>query len=256
MDAVTFVRATGDDLAEEDDRVVPFANGDVPVLHAAAREREFGELVVVRGEEGAALGLVVQKLGDAPRDAQAIERARAASDFIEDHEAARRGVIADVGGLVHLDHESALPAREVVVRADAGKNAIGNSDFRLLRGHPRSDLRHENEERDLADVGAFSGHVRAGDDEEAVRGVVERGVVGDEFFLHERLIQNGVATIGDADAEVVADLWSAVAEKTRGFGEAGEDIERGDGGCGGLKRCKFAQDFVAELDEKFVFQRL
>ena len=112
MDAVAFVRSACDDFAEEDDRVVPFADCDVPVFHAAAGEREFGEFVVVRGEERAALWLVVQKFGDAPCDAEAVERARAASDFIEDDEAARGGVVADVSGFIHLDHEGALPARE------------------------------------------------------------------------------------------------------------------------------------------------
>ena len=46
MDAVAFFGAAGEDLAEEDDLLVP-------LLHGAAALRERGDLVVVRGEEAA-----------------------------------------------------------------------------------------------------------------------------------------------------------------------------------------------------------
>ena len=49
---------------------------------------------------------------------------------------------------------------------------------------------------------------------------------------------------------------AAVAEKARGFRERAEHVERGDGGGGLLERREIAQDLVAELDEKFVFERL
>ena len=49
MDAVAFVRAAGDDFAQEDDLVVPFADGDVEVFHPASGDGEFRQLVVVGG---------------------------------------------------------------------------------------------------------------------------------------------------------------------------------------------------------------
>ena len=51
LDAVAFFGAAGEDLAEEDDLLVPLLHGDVVVLHGAAALREGGDLVVVRGEE-------------------------------------------------------------------------------------------------------------------------------------------------------------------------------------------------------------
>jgi len=68
--------------------------------------------------------LVVQVLDDAPGQAQAVERARAAADLVEDDQAARGGAVEDVRRLAHFHHERALPAREVVARADPRKNAV------------------------------------------------------------------------------------------------------------------------------------
>ena len=57
---------------------------------------QVGQFVVMRREERAGADLVVQMLGDAPRDAQAVEGARAAADLIEDDQAALGGVVEDV----------------------------------------------------------------------------------------------------------------------------------------------------------------
>ena len=43
LDAVAFFGAAGEDLAEEDDLLVPLLHGDVVVLHGAAALREIGE---------------------------------------------------------------------------------------------------------------------------------------------------------------------------------------------------------------------
>src|SRR5437762_116578 len=63
-----FIRAAGDDLAQENDLLVPFAHSDVKVADAAAVLGEFGQLVVVRREQRARFDFVVQKFGHAPSD--------------------------------------------------------------------------------------------------------------------------------------------------------------------------------------------
>ena len=84
LDAVALFGGAGEDLVEEDDLMVPLLHGDVVVLHGAAALGEGGDLVVVRGEEAAGTDVIVQMLGDAPRDAEAVEGARAAADLVED----------------------------------------------------------------------------------------------------------------------------------------------------------------------------
>ncbi len=72
--------------------------------------------MVVRGEQrsrryGTAL---VEVLHDGPRDAQSVERRRAAADLVEQDERALRRVVQDGRRLVHLDQERRLAGGEIV----------------------------------------------------------------------------------------------------------------------------------------------
>jgi hypothetical protein len=81
------VGAAVEDAVEEDHFVAVFAHGDVHVLRVLQLVPEFGQLVVVRGEEGLGLDAVVDELGDGPGDADAVEGAGATADLVEDEEA-------------------------------------------------------------------------------------------------------------------------------------------------------------------------
>ena len=122
----------------------------------------------MRGEEGQGTDAVVQMLGDAPGDAQAVVGAGAAPDLVEDNEALRGGVMDDVGRFVHLHQEGGLAAGEVVARADAGEDAVHEAELGCGGGQGAADLRHEDQESGLAEVGGFTGHVRAGENDEPV----------------------------------------------------------------------------------------
>ena len=74
LDAVGFVGGAGDDLAEEDDAVVPLAHGDAVVFHGGAAAGEGGEFVIVGGEDGAAADGVVEVLGDGQGRPQPIQQ--------------------------------------------------------------------------------------------------------------------------------------------------------------------------------------
>ena len=99
---------------------------DVEVDDAGQRVGQVGQLVVVRGEDRLRPRPRVRRevLGDGPGEAQAVEGRGAAADLVEDDEAARRGGVQDVGGLLHLDHEGRLAARDVVGGADAREDAV------------------------------------------------------------------------------------------------------------------------------------
>ena len=100
MDAVALVRAALDDLVQEHDLVIPLPNGDVEVGEARQPAGQLGQLVVVRREQCLGTDPVVQVLDDGPREAQAVERARAAADFVEYDEAAIGGVVQDIALLI------------------------------------------------------------------------------------------------------------------------------------------------------------
>ena len=130
---------------QEDDRAALFAHGDVVIAHVGQFVGQLDQFVIVRGEQShrASLGMVMQKLDHAPGDGQAVIRAGAAPDFVQDDQAARRAMVQDVGGLDHLNHEGALPGGQFVLCADAREDAIHRGQTGRLRRHVAADLRHE-----------------------------------------------------------------------------------------------------------------
>ena len=50
------------------------------------------------------------------------------------NEAPLGGVVHDVSGFIHLDHESGLPARQIVVFAETAEDAINQADAALAVG--------------------------------------------------------------------------------------------------------------------------
>ena len=254
LDAVGFVGGAGEDFAEEDDVVVPFADGDVVVFDGALGVGEVAELVVVGGEEGAGLDGVVEVFGDGPGDGEAVEGGGAAADFVEDDEGAVGGVVDDEGGLVHLDHEGGLALGEVVGGADPAEDAVDEADVGRLGGDEGADLGHEGDEGDLADVGRLAGHVGAGEDDEAGRFGIEQGVVGDELLVDHGLFEDGVAAVDDVEVAGFVEGGAGVLVALRGFGEAEEDVEGGEGVGGLLEGVEFCADRLAEFDELLVFE--
>ena len=51
LDAVALIRPAFDDFSEEDDLVVPFADSDIEVADAGEAGGEFGEFVIMGGEQ-------------------------------------------------------------------------------------------------------------------------------------------------------------------------------------------------------------
>ncbi len=140
LDAVAAIGSPRQDLPQEHDVVVVLARRDVKVDHTRDRIGQVGELVIVRGEQrlGARARVRRQVFGDGPRDAETVERGRAAADFVEHDEASRRGEVQDRRRLLHLDHERRVPARDVVRGADAREDAIDERQLRLPRRHERA----------------------------------------------------------------------------------------------------------------------
>ena len=254
LDAVALVSGALDDFAEEDDVVVPFAHRDIAIGHAGAGAGEVGEFVVMRGEKRAAAGDVVEMFGHAPRDGESIEGGRAAADFVKDDEAAIGGVVEDGGGFVHLDHEGGLSAREVVARADAGEDAVDEADLGGGGGDEAAGLGEKDEQGDLADVGAFAGHVGSGEDDEAGLFGVERGVVGNEASGGHCLVKDGMASVGDPDRSSGGEFRADVAKGAGGFGQSAEGVDLRDGAGGVLQGFEFGQDGGAELRKDFRFE--
>src|SRR5258706_15615419 len=115
--------------------------------------------MVMRGKQCFCPNPMMKKFDDRPCQAESIEGARAAANFIENYQALARGVVQNVRGLTHLNHESGLTTREIVAGADAGKDAVYQIDARRLCRHKRTGVREQSQESYLPDVRALTGHV-------------------------------------------------------------------------------------------------
>ena len=101
--------------------------------------------MVMSGKQRLGSNLIMQMLDNGPRQAQPIESAGAAPDFVQHNQAAVRGVIENVGGLTHLDHERRLTARQVVTGANAGKNPVHEVDPSVVGGDKRPGMGQERQ---------------------------------------------------------------------------------------------------------------
>ncbi len=177
------------------------------------------------GEEGAGADDEGEVFGYGPGETQAVQGAGAAADFVEDDEAFFGGVVEDVGGFDHFDHEGGLSAVDFVAGADAGEETVGDADAGGFGGDVAADLGEDGDEGDLADEGGFSGHVGAGDEQDGVF-AGEAGVVGDEFAV-ELLLEDGVAAFDDFEGAGGGDFGAAIAALGGEVGQGAQAIETG-----------------------------
>ena len=182
---------------------------------------QFGQLEIVGGEE--AEGFVFCSRCSA----MACARARPSKvevprpTFVHEDEGLVGGVVEDVGGFAHFDHEGGAVGGEVVGGADAGEDLVDGSDLGGIGGDEAAGVRHEDDVGDLAHVGGFAAHVGAGQEHEAVF-VVEAGVVGGE--VAHLLLDDGMAAVFDMDDGVVGELGADEAAFGGGGGEGGECV--------------------------------
>ena len=172
---------------------------------------------------------------DGPGQAESVERARAPPDFVQDDQAARRGIVQEICCFAHLDHECGLAAREIVAGADAREDAIDEVDARLGGRDKGAGVGEQRQQRHLPDIGALARHVRPGDEHDLrflspLPGDRGRGgtnlsqasqvrVVRHEPFFSQRLVEHRMTSLADAQHAFVAHLWTATIEQPRGFGK-------------------------------------
>ena len=196
---------------------------------------QFGELVVVGGEEGLGAGAGVDVLDDGPGQRQPVVGGGAAADFVEHDEAARRGGVQDNGRLGHLDHEGGAAAGQIVGGADAGEDAVDERQDGGIGGNKRTHLRQDGDQRGLPQIGGLAAHVGSGDDGDQVGIGIEVKVVGDEaagVLLFEAL-DDGMAAGEDAHLAVIGKRGAGVAVFGGHLGQRGGHVDFGDGGGGG-----------------------
>src|SRR5258705_2598997 len=150
---------------------------------------------------------------DGPGNRKTVKGGGAAADLIEKNQAGGSGVGEDASDFAHFDEESGAAAGEVVAGADAREDAVGERKFCLACRNKRTHLRHENDQRGLAEVGGFAAHVGAGDEEKLLAARFEVEIVRDEAFacLSQEFFDNRVAASDDQELSSVIEFWTNVA---------------------------------------------
>ena len=108
------------------------------------------------------------------------------ASLVDEHERRRAKVAQNVVGLSHLAAERAAVGLEAVGRADSCEDAVEQRHRRLVGGHVASDVRHQADERGLAEVGRLARHVGPRDDLE-VGAEGEADVVRHDLWVRVRV---------------------------------------------------------------------
>ncbi|MNS44574.1 hypothetical protein D3C72_770190 [compost metagenome] len=185
-----------------------------------------------------------------PSQGQAVESTGAAADLVHQHQAAFGGVVQDVRGFAHFDHEGRTPAGQVIAGTDSGEDAVDQRQLTTGCRHEAADVRQQHDQSGLAHVGGFTAHVRTGDHQHA-RVVVEAQVVGHER-RGQNLFDHWVTTLGNAHARLADEARAVQVEVQCTLGQVAQDVQFGQGACGVLQGRQlgdqvFEQCFVQHL---------
>ena len=216
------------------------------------------------GEERFRAHLIVQVLHNGPRQREAVKGARAAPDFIQHNQAARGGVVENVRGLGHLNHEGGLPTRQIIAGANAGEDAVHEVNACFRRRHKAAGVREQGEQRHLPDVRGLARHVRPGDERDlrqvragfgSLAGTTgQRGVIGYKAFVGELLFEHGMPAVADLQATRIADQRFDEIIEPRGFGKRTKDIQLGERGRCLLDLFQLTEHSFAHALEEFILQ--
>src|SRR5260370_32335880 len=86
FDSVALIRAAGFDAAQKDDLAGRFFDGDVNIFDRGEKIAKLRQFMIVRGEERARAGVLLEVLDHGPGDGKTSECGLAAADFIEETE--------------------------------------------------------------------------------------------------------------------------------------------------------------------------
>jgi hypothetical protein len=228
MDAVGPVGRARSNAIQEDHSPVLLHRRDMDVGDAWQFGLQCCQLEEVGRKKRASSDPIVQVFQYSPGDGEPVLGGGAPSDFVEDHEAALGGLAENGGRFHHLDHEGALPTRQIVVRTDTTEDAIDESDAGACRGDEGTDLRQEHDQGDLPKIGALAAHVRSGDQEEAWSIAAQLAIVGDERLSIEQHFDDGMTPTLDQDRVRLVQFRAAPVVLRRDFGQGAEGIEPGD----------------------------
>ena len=187
------------------------------------------------------------------RNAHAVVGRGSAANLVQDQQAFVRRVFDDFRHLGHLHHKGGLPGSEVVRRADARENAVYNADFRIGGRDKAADLRHDDNQGNLAHIGRFARHIGAGDDRNPVLPLVQQHVVRHKGRVQKRL-HHRVAALLEQNLPVEIDHRPGIAVVHGDLRKGKQDVEAGHCTRCLLNPVELGGHGLANLVKELVFQ--
>ena len=155
-------------------------HGNAEILHAGELFLQLRQLVIMGGEQRfrPQLSGVSHIFQHRPGNAHAVIGGGTPSDFIQHQQAIGGSVAQDIRHFGHLHHKGRLSRRQIVRGTDTGINPVHNADFRGRGRHKTADLRHEDNQGNLAHIGGFTRHIGAGNNGYSVLVHVQIHIIG------------------------------------------------------------------------------
>src|SRR5512136_60026 len=132
VDPIAPVSASRDNLVQKNDFISFLRHHYVEVLHSGQDASQFNQLMIMGGEKGlrSKVGMVMDELGYCPGNGQSVVSGSAPPNLVQDYEGTRGSIVQNIRGFSHLDHKSGLSGGQILLCADARKDAINSSNIR------------------------------------------------------------------------------------------------------------------------------
>ena len=164
-------------------------------------------------------------------------------------------MIQNRGDFAHFDKKGGPPAREIVARADARENAVGNGQFRLSRRNKAAHLRHQHDERGLPEIRGLAAHVGPGNEKKLLASRLEAKIVGNEALalLAQQFFDHRMAPADDEKFASRVELGPRIAPIRSQFRKRSENIHLRDGRGSTPQTHRFARHGSTHIDKKLPF---
>ena len=179
------------------------------------------------GEQRPGANLRMDSLHHRPRQRQAVVGGRAPPDLVQHQQAALGGGIQNHRRFGHLHHEGGPSPRQVVRRPDAREHPVRDRQQGAGRGHIRSSLSQDGDQRGLPQIRRLAPHVRPGDHGDELGCAVQKQIVGNEArgVPLGQLLDHRVASGRDAHFAQRRKARTRVAILRRNLRQRGGDVQ-------------------------------
>ena len=191
-----------------------------------------------------------------PGNGHTVKGTGASADFVQQNQAVLGGIFQNARHLVHFHHKGRLSAGQVIGGADAGKHPVHHADDRLFCRNKGTDLRHEHNQRRLAHIRAFTGHIGAGDNHGQIRRIVQKQGVGYKQAVLLGSLHHRVAALFNINRVFVVHFRADISVSGSHVRQRAQHVQHADVLAGLLHPVHLSGHLLPHLGEEPIFHIL